>query len=115
MNRGLPLSIAALLLATGCASQPPLYSWGSYEELIYSSYAQPGAVDLASQVAVLEKEFQQAQAQQQRMPPGWHAHLASLYYQLGQIQQARQALLREKAQFPESGPFVDRMLASLKG
>jgi len=49
-----------------------------------------------------------------RMPPGWHAHLGYLYYELGQRDQARQELLTEKAEFPESKVFMDRLLANLQ-
>lgn len=48
------------------------------------------------------------------MPPGWHAHLGYLYYQVGKSDQARQELMTEKAEFPESAVFVDRLLANVK-
>ena len=46
--------------------------------------------------------------------PGWHAHLGYLYYQIGKLDQAQQEFLTEKGEFPESGVFMDRMLAGLK-
>jgi len=105
---------SAIVLA-GCATRPPtLYTWGSYEELIYVSHAEPGKVALENQVQILESDYQQARAANKRMPPGWHAHLGHLYYQLGRGDQARQELLTEKADFPESAIFVDRLLANLE-
>jgi hypothetical protein len=107
------LSAMAALLA-GCAASPPLYKWGSYEEVIYTSYAAPDSVSAATQVATLEKDYQEARATHQRMPPGWHAHLGYLYFQLGKLDQAQQSFLTEKADFPESAVLMDRLLANLR-
>ena len=114
MSRCAWLAVAAATLA-GCAAQPrTLYTWGSYEQLIYDSHAAPGSLAPQQQVEILEKDYQRARAANQRMPPGWHAHLGYLYYQLGKPDQARQELLTEKAEFPESAVFMDRLLANLE-
>ena len=106
-------AFAAALLVEGCATQPNLYAWGRYEDLIYAAYANPGSMPPERQVEALEQDYQQARANNQRMPPGWHAHLGYLYSELGKPDQARQELQTEKAQFPESAVFVDRLLANL--
>lgn len=115
MTRAACIVIAAAVLA-GCSVNTPrtLYTWGSYEDLIYATYASPGKMPPEQQVEILEKDYQQARAANRRMPPGWHAHLGYLYYQLGKTDPARQELLTEKAEFPESGVFMDRLLANLE-
>lgn len=105
--------LLCVMLCVGCASTPPLYSWGSYEELIYSSYASPGSVPPEQQIEKLEADYQRARAANRRVPPGWHAHLGYLYYRLGKLDQAQQELKTEKAEFPESTVFVDRLLANM--
>ncbi len=105
--------LALIALAAGCA-QPTLYSWGQYEELIYRSYAAPGKVSPEMQVEKLEADYQKARAENKPVPPGFHAHLGYLYFQLGKLDQALQELETEKAQFPESAVFVDRLIANLK-
>jgi hypothetical protein len=107
------LAVSTLVLA-GCAAPRTLYTWGSYEELIYVSYAAPEKIPAETQVATLEQDYQQARATNKRMPPGWHAHLGYLYYQLGKPDEARRELQTEKAEFPESTVFMDRLLANLK-
>jgi hypothetical protein len=107
--------VAGACLLVGCVAQPkPIYNWGNYEELIYASYLSPQDLPAEKQVEILEKDYQVARSTNQRLPPGWHAHLATLYFQLGKADQARQELLTEKAEFPESGVFVDRLVANLK-
>lgn len=106
---------AVAALAGGCAQKPQLlYTWGSYEESIYQSHADPGKVPPEAQIDALERDYQVARAANRRMPPGWHAHLGYLYYEAGKADQARQELLTEKAEFPESAVFVDRLLANLE-
>jgi hypothetical protein len=102
-----------ILLLTGCAA-PTLYTWGHYEELIYVSYAAPGKVSPEMQVMKLEEDYQKARATNKRMPPGWHAQQGYLYYQLGKMDQAHREFLTEKAEFPESAVFIDRLLVNFK-
>ncbi len=101
------------VLMLGC-STPSLYSWGHYEERIYASYVTPGTMLLEAQVAELEGDYQKARAESKRMPPGFHAQLGYLYFQLGKLDQARRELETERTEFPESAVLVDRLLASLK-
>ena len=105
------LPILAVLLA-GCAT-PALYSWGHYEELIYASYAAPGKVSPELQVEKLEQDYQKARAANKRMLPGYHAHLGYLYFQLGKQDEARREFETEKADFPESAVFMNRLLVNL--
>jgi hypothetical protein len=100
------------VLLLGCSTS--LYSWGHYEERIYRSRMSPGATSLEAQVAELERDYEKARGESRRLPPGFHAQLGYLYFQLGKLDQARSELETEKAQFPESAVFVDRVLASLK-
>ena len=113
MIRGALLASAAVALS-GCATQHSRYEWGSYEEVVYASYLAHDDVPAEKQVELLEKDYQIARSQNKRMPPGWHAHLGYLYYQVGKGDQAQQELMTEKAEFPESAVFVDRLIANVK-
>lgn len=103
-----------LLLFSACAGPQERYAWGSYEELIYLGWARPGEFSPQAQVDKLEEEFDRARAAGKLLPPGWHAYLGALYYQLGQADQAREQLLMEKAAFPESVVLVDTLLRNLE-
>ncbi len=109
-SRPARLLIGAALFS-GCAATPTLYSWGQYEDLVYQSYAKPGEAPPEKQVEKLEEDYQKARSADKPMPPGWHAHLGCLYYQLGKTDQARQEFQTEKANFPESTVFMNRLLA----
>jgi hypothetical protein len=109
------LAACAALSMAACATTPPgLYAWGNYEELIYTANVKPGSLTPEAQIDQLEKDRQLAEAAGKRLPPGWHAHLASLYAQSGRLDLAEQELLAEKAAFPESATLMDRLLANLR-
>jgi hypothetical protein len=104
--------LVLLALLTGCAA-PGLYSWGHYEDVIYTMYTAPDKMPPERQVEIIEADFQKARSRNKPVPPGWHAYLGYLYYQLGKADQARQEFETEKARFPESAVFMDRMLGNL--
>ena len=100
----------------GCAQSgpPPLYQWGSYESQLYAMYVTPDKTSVQDQVSRLEADYQRARAANQAVPPGFHAHLGFLYFQLGQADQALQSFRTEAALFPESRPYMERLMGRLK-
>jgi hypothetical protein len=109
------LAACVALSLAACATTPKtLYAWGSYEELIYASNVKPGALTPEAQADQMEKDRQAAEAAGKRLPPGWHAQMASLYAQTGRLDLAEQELLAEKAAFPESATLMDRLLSNLR-
>ncbi|MBM4151952.1 MAG: DUF4810 domain-containing protein [Kiritimatiellaceae bacterium] len=111
MRHGLIL-LACLGLLTGCASRT-LYSWGSYESQLYAMYSTPDSATPELQILKLEEDIQKARAKDHKLPPGFYAHLGFLYYQQGQRDLAKRAFETEKAAFPESTVFMDRLIARL--
>ena len=106
--------LAAVALLGGCATGPQ-YSWGHYEELIYTAYRAPDKVPTERQIEVLEADYQKARSKNKPVPPGWHAYLGYLYFDLGKRDEAQREFETEKANFPESAVFMDRLLANLSG
>lgn len=103
--------VAGLLLLTGCATKvPTLYQWGSYQEQIYTQYGEPGKVPVEAQIAALEADAQKVAAKDRKPPPGYYAHLGSLYFQSGKPGQAVQSFEAEKALFPESTVYMDLLI-----
>jgi hypothetical protein len=103
--------LAVGVLATGCQNET--YYWGHYENLVYVSYAKPGKVSPEMQVSVMEQDMQKASSENKPLPPGFHAHLGYEYYLCGKPTLALQQFEKEKAEFPESSVFMDRMIAAL--
>ncbi len=108
-----PVLMLAAALA-GCAAQPLIYQWGSYEEQVYAMYSDPGKISLEEQLQYLEQDYQKARSANRPVPPGYHAHVGYLYFQLGKADQALQSFETEKALFPESAVYMDRLIARIK-
>lgn len=100
---------------TACVQAPKtMYSWGSYEDQIYSTYTDPDKIPVEKQIENMEASFQLTTASAALTPPGFRAHLGFLYFQAGKLDQAVRAFNGEKEAFPESTMFVDRMIARLQ-
>ena len=115
MKKTLLLPLLAAMLATGCATQDrSLYQWGSYENQIYAMYAEGGKTSPQEQIGKLERDLEKARAANKALPPGFQAHLGYLYFQTGRLDQAVAAFETEKLLFPESRPYMDRLIAQAK-
>lgn len=98
------------VLATGCATQQEQYHWGSYEQLVYLMYAQPGESTPEVQIERLTRDRQKARKQGKPIPPGVNAHMGMMYAALGNTGQALAAFEEEKRLYPESRVFMDGMI-----
>jgi hypothetical protein len=114
MLRILPL-LGCVALLSGCQTARPLYFWGNYEATLYANFASPEKSTPEAQLAKLQEDLTKASAEDLPIPPGLHAHMGYLYAQMGQIEGAIQELETEKALFPESAAFMDRLIERLKG
>jgi hypothetical protein len=103
----------ALALLGGCATKTPqLYQWDAYQPEVYAYLK--GETSPEQQITALEKALQQINGKGNRPPPGFHAHLGALYASVGRTDPAQRELLAEKEAFPESSPYMDFLLKTLK-
>ena len=111
------LKISIILLAallTACAGRPTLYQWGSYEDQLYDMYSDPGKVPAEKQLGDLEADYQKARSENKNVPPGYHAHMGYLYYQLGKTDQALQSFGTERTLYPESAEYMKLLISRLQ-
>ncbi|MBL8438863.1 MAG: DUF4810 domain-containing protein [Zoogloeaceae bacterium] len=111
-HRALLLGCMASLL-TACVQGPrPLYYWGGYQTAVYDHFKAEGGPE--KNIALLEKDREAARSKGLPLPPGYHAHLGMLYAETGQMERFVEEVQTEKAQFPESGPYMDFLMRNLK-
>lgn len=104
--------LGSSLLLGGCmATSKPLYQWDSYPAQVHGHFKGESP---EAQIAALEMQLQKTQANGTATPPGLHAHLGMLYSKVGRDDQMVEQLELEKASFPESVPYMNRLLAQLK-
>ena len=91
---------AALGMLVACATKPvPLYMWETFPHQLYDTLQRAGA-----------SPEEQMQAMEQLMEK---AHLGMLALNVGHADRARQLFESEKSAFPESAPYMDKLLAKL--
>jgi len=107
---GLIAAAAVGGVLAGCAEAPKrLYHWEGFQGQLYEHFK----ADRSSpedQLRILHAQAQKARAIGAALPPGFRAHLAMIYLRLGREGEARQELQAEKANFPESAPYMDFLL-----
>lgn len=108
------LLILLVSVVQGCAAKPAMYEWGRYEELIYKGYAAPDKASPEEHIRILEADYQVARSKNRALPPGYHAQLGVLYFQVGNLEQAEKSFATEKELFPESRQFMERLIDKIK-
>ena len=104
--------MGAFVLCTACQT-PDRYSWGSYENSVYSTTSAVGEVDVGAEIDSLTQLVEKARNEGKSVPPGLHAHIGYLYSLQGDIDTAVAAFETEKELYPESTVFVDGVLARI--
>jgi hypothetical protein len=109
------VALLCLTVMSGCANQPKtLYYWGDYQNQVHAYLQSTDGGDIQKQVAALEAGIENAKAGGHMLPPGYHAQLGMLYYAEGKPDLAVEQLLLEKAIYPESTSYIDRLLSKFK-
>jgi len=104
---------AAVGMLVGCAAKPvPLYMWESFPHQQYDTLQRAGASP-EEQMQAMEQHMEKARAANAALPPGFRAHLGMLELNVGHADRARQLFESEKSAFPESAPYMDKLLAKL--
>jgi len=115
MNGKRAAALLACGLAAGCAHPTlRLYYWGGFQDQLYQ-YFKADKSGPEEQLRALDAQAEEARARNSVLPPGFRAHLAMLYLRMGRDGEAKQALEAEKANFPESAPYMDFLLKHMKG
>lgn len=108
MAPGLRVAVAAALaLLAGCAPRP-YYGWGNYNEVLYAHYRAPQ--DREAFVAGLAATIRSVEEQGLRMPPGLYAEYGYALFEEGRGAEAVAYFEKEKALWPESRLFMDKMI-----
>lgn len=106
----LPAALAAALV--GCAAPPqPLYQWGAFPAHTYDTLRGEGKSP-NEQIDLMLTHSQKVGQAGQKVPPGFHAHLALLYLKVGRQDAAQVHFDAERREFPESAGYIDALIKS---
>ena len=109
------LALGGCLVAlVGCAAKGsgPMYMWESFPRQQYDTLLREG-YSPDEQIRLLEAHAEKARAANAALPPGFRAHQGMLQLGAGNPDRARELWNSEKLAFPESAPYMDRLLKKL--
>lgn len=104
-------AIGAAMALTACAPTSR-FEWGAYEQGLYSYTQNPENRGLYK--TSLEQAIERG-AKRSAVAPGLHAELGYLYLEEGDTAAARTRFQAERALFPESAQFMDRLILQTAG
>lgn len=90
-----------------------MYTWDAFPKQQYESLLASGSQLPADQLLAMQAQAEKTLAAGGRLPPGFRAHFGMLKLSVGDANGARELWQGEKLAFPESAPFMDRLLKRL--
>lgn len=105
----LAISVLAMLVS-GCATQKPMYEYGTYSENFYGMKKDAGAETSEEWKTALEEIITTSNAQALRVPPGVYANLGYIYLKANNTEKAIAYFEEEKKTYPESGIFMTSLI-----
>ena len=105
------IALLGVLGLSACAT-PETFQWGSYDTALFAYSKHP------DQLPKFEDALQDAIAQGRasgKLAPGLQAELGYCYLGEGKKAQAVEQFKAEMASFPESAPFMTRIISQLQG
>jgi hypothetical protein len=106
---------AVFLTLSGCAAVTESgYYWGGYSETYYDYIKNPSEQTLNRHVEELYKIVDYSQKKNLKVPPGIFAELGFIKAKLGADQESIAFYRQESALYPESQPFIERLIADSK-
>lgn len=110
INKTCLLCIAFILALAGCAHEPPMYYFGNSSSTLYAYKKEPSDKSYMAMKHSLEFVIEYSELNGIRVAPGVFANLGYLNLLENNSGQAVEFFKREKALYPESTRFMDRMI-----
>jgi len=103
--------VTAVLFSTGCSTVSEAgYYWGNYPETLYAYQQDPSKESLAAHEQELQRLIEYANENDLSTPPGILAELGYIEQQRGNPSEALRYYESEMTTYPESRPFLERLL-----
>ncbi|MDR2586111.1 MAG: DUF4810 domain-containing protein [Prevotellaceae bacterium] len=113
MKRLIIFTVDALLLVS-CVTTKPLYTWGQYEITSYNYLKNSDEKATKELIATFNQIIEKQRGSRMVAPPGIFADYGFILLQEGKTKEAKAMLLKEIDLYPESAPFVSRILKMIE-
>ncbi len=107
-------AVAAVLLLASCSTTKPLYTWYDYTDDTYQSIKKADKKSQEELLKTYEKIVSKQEDDSRGIPPGVCADYGYMLIAAGKTKEGKELLMKEKALYPESAKFIDRILQRVK-
>jgi len=108
------LVLIPMLFLASCIPQQTLYTWKDYDVATYNYLKNTDDESVQKLIESYRQIISEQNGTRGVVPPGIYADYGFLLIQEGQINQGKEMLNREIALYPESKPFIERILKMLE-
>lgn len=108
---------AGLLLLTACGTESSiahLYNWQNYESATYAYYKQQTPESEKQLLDMYKALIDSPGGLRKQVPPGVHAEYGYLLWRGGKQEEGMQLMKMEQQLYPESKPFIDRLMKQME-
>jgi hypothetical protein len=108
------LLILLFFFISGCNPGTNIYYWGNYSSSLYNLKKEPGDESRLKHRETLEGIFKNAEKKHKKVPPGLYCEYGYILVQQGNIDEGLKYFDLEVEHYPESKPFVERLINQIK-
>lgn len=99
-----------ILLLSSCSTQKNLYSWDKYTTTSYNYYKKQTPESEEALMKTYQRIITKAENQNSRIAPGIYAEYGFFLMKNGKRDEGLTYITKEKELYPESTPFIDRLI-----
>ena len=104
------LILALGFCAVSCSTSQPLYNWTGYDDAVYSYTKVTDEKSVERLLVIYERLIKNSGGSRNVPPPGACADYGYLLIKKGNVEKGKELLHKEVILYPESKPFIDRIL-----
>ncbi len=104
------LIVIFALAAFSCATEKPLYNWRGYDDAVYAYTKTADEQSTEALIQVYEKLINKPGGTRNAPPPGVCADYGYILIRKGEVAKGKELLIKETMLYPESKPFIDRII-----
>lgn len=109
------LLIASIALAAvSCTTEKPLYNYKGYDDAVYAYTKTGDDQSTENLIKIYEKLIAKPGGTRKAPPPGVCADYGYILVRKGEVAKGKALLIKETVLYPESKPFVDRIIKRLE-
>ncbi len=104
------LIVILAFAAFSCTTGKQLYNWRGYDDAVYAYTKTADEQSTETLIQIYEKLINKPGGTRNAPPPGVCADYGYILIRKGEVAKGKELLIKETMLYPESKPFIDRII-----